>query len=112
MATSSGLIALGPRRFHHLTGDDDLLDLAGAFIDAEDAHVAIETLDGILSHVAGAAEQLQAAEDAGRQQLVLVVDQGADADRARPRGRETTLFRLAGRNVPVWLRTQSLNGTS
>src|SRR5688500_5661856 len=41
-----------------LAGDDHLLDLAGALVDAEDAHVAVKALDPVLGDVAGAAEDL------------------------------------------------------
>ena len=44
-----------------LLGDHDLLDLAGAFVDAEQAGVAVEALDGDAAHVAGAAVNLHGA---------------------------------------------------
>ena len=43
---------------HGFAGDDDLLDLAGAFIDAEDAHVAIEALNAIVGDIAGPTKDL------------------------------------------------------
>src|SRR4051812_2067991 len=44
--------------FLHFPGDDHLLDLTGALVDAEDAHVAVEALDAVVGDVAGAAEDL------------------------------------------------------
>src|SRR5690348_9410169 len=41
-----------------VAGDHDLLNLAGPFVDAEDAHVAIEALDPVVGNVAGTAEYL------------------------------------------------------
>ena len=46
--------------FECLFGDHDLLDLAGAFVDAEQAGVAVEALDGDAAHVADAAVDLEA----------------------------------------------------
>src|SRR5215472_14522098 len=36
----------------HLARDNDLLDLGGALVDAQEAHVAIETLHLVFRHVA------------------------------------------------------------
>src|SRR5208282_4448995 len=44
-----------------IAGDDELLNLARAFIDAEDAHVAIEAFDAVIGDVARAAENLHGA---------------------------------------------------
>src|SRR5690349_16726977 len=44
-----------------LAGDDKLLDLAGALIDAEQANIAIEPLDPVIGDIAGAAENLDGA---------------------------------------------------
>src|SRR5581483_105137 len=41
-----------------VAGDHDLLDLAGAFVEAEDAPVAVEALDAVVGDVARAAENL------------------------------------------------------
>ena len=49
------------RRVSKIARDHDLLDLAGAFVDAEDAHVAIEALDAVIGDIAGAAENLHRA---------------------------------------------------
>src|SRR5688500_7281996 len=50
---------LGPRRVaEELAGDDHLLDLTGAFVDAEKPCVAIHALDRHAPHVAGAAVDL------------------------------------------------------
>src|SRR5690606_6344023 len=45
----------------HVAGDDHLLDLRGALVQAEQAHVAVEPLDGVLADVTGAAMDLHAA---------------------------------------------------
>src|SRR5690606_10185645 len=45
----------------HVAGDDHLLDLGGALVQAEQAHVAVEPLDGVLADVTGAAMDLHAA---------------------------------------------------
>ena len=42
----------------HPAGDDHLLDLAGALVDPEQAHVAVHALDGHAAHVARAAVDL------------------------------------------------------
>src|SRR5574337_1793662 len=42
----------------HVAGDHQLLDLGGAFKEAEQAHVAVEALDAVFGQVAGAAEDL------------------------------------------------------
>src|SRR5687768_1164145 len=49
------------RALQHVARDDQLLDLAGAFVEAEKAHVAVEALDDGLLHVARAAVDLHAA---------------------------------------------------
>src|SRR5664280_3804671 len=55
----SGRCARGLSRVaHHLPGDDELLDLAGSLVDAKQARVAIEALDGDAPHVACAAVYL------------------------------------------------------
>src|SRR5262249_35601036 len=41
-----------------IAGDDDLLDLARALVEAEDAHGAVEALDAVVGDIAGAAEHL------------------------------------------------------
>ena len=46
---------------HHVSGDDELLDLAGAFVEAQQADVAVEALDCVFGHVAGAAVDLHGA---------------------------------------------------
>ena len=56
-----GLIVQAARVADHVARDERLLNLARAFIDAEQSHVAIEALDSILFHVAGAAEDLHRA---------------------------------------------------
>src|SRR5262245_61874510 len=45
----------------HVARDHELLDLAGAFVDAEQPHVAIEPLDAVVGHVTGAAVDLHRA---------------------------------------------------
>src|SRR5205085_10620725 len=45
----------------HLPGDDELLDLARAFVDAEQPRVAVEALDRDAAHVARAAVDLHRA---------------------------------------------------
>src|SRR5580658_2606760 len=45
----------------HFAGDDELLDLAGALVDAEQADVAVEALDRDAAHVAGTAVDLHGA---------------------------------------------------
>ena len=47
-----------PRFAQQRLGDDGLLHLGGAFVDAQQAHVAVEPLDLVLGHVAGAAVDL------------------------------------------------------
>src|SRR5690606_24365318 len=46
---------------NHVAGNDDLLDLRGAFVQTEQAHVAVEPFDGVFADVAGAAMDLHAA---------------------------------------------------
>ena len=46
-----------------LAGDDELLDFGGAFVDAQGADVAIETLDDRAAYQAGAAVNLNGAVD-------------------------------------------------
>src|SRR5450830_1812387 len=45
----------------HVAGNDDLLDLRGALVNAEQAHVPIKTLGRIFADVAGAAVDLHGA---------------------------------------------------
>src|SRR6516164_9614033 len=45
----------------HVSSNDNLLDLAGAFVQAEQAHVAVEALDAVFRDVAGAAVDLHRA---------------------------------------------------
>src|SRR5687768_2524192 len=52
---------LSPRALEHVAGDDELLNLARALVEAEKPHVAIETLDDGLLHVARPAVDLHAA---------------------------------------------------
>src|SRR3954447_19779412 len=49
--------AASPAR-NHRPADQDLLDLRGALVEPEEARVAIEMLDRVVRHVAGAAEDL------------------------------------------------------
>jgi hypothetical protein len=53
--------ALNPGLAQHLARDDQLLDLRGALVDAEQAHVAVEALDRVVRDVAGAAVDLHRA---------------------------------------------------
>src|SRR5438552_2845373 len=52
---SSGVAA------NHVAGDDQLLDLAGALENAEQADIAVEAFDAVFGEIAGAAEDLQGA---------------------------------------------------
>src|SRR5687768_186404 len=52
---------LSSRALQHVARDDELLDLARAFVEAEKPHVAVEPLDDGLLHVARAAVDLHAA---------------------------------------------------
>src|SRR5258708_5906518 len=45
----------------HAAGDDDLLDLAGTFVDPEQPDIPVEALDGIIGDIAGAAMDLHRA---------------------------------------------------
>jgi hypothetical protein len=45
----------------HIAGNDELLDLAGTFVQAEEAHVAVEALNAVIGDIAGAAEDLDRA---------------------------------------------------
>src|SRR5438105_10846779 len=47
-----------PALLQELAGDDQLLDLAGALVDAEGAHLAVQALDGGAAHDALAAVDL------------------------------------------------------
>src|ERR1700712_2898294 len=55
---ASTFSAISAAPLQGLAGDDHLLDLAGALVDAEDAHVAVEPLDPMVGDVARPAENL------------------------------------------------------
>src|SRR5215471_1860288 len=46
------------RSANHVARDYQLLDLAGPLVDAEQAHVAIKALDGVITDITGAAVDL------------------------------------------------------
>src|SRR5438309_290626 len=90
--------AASPAR-NHRPPDQDLLDLRGSLVEPEEPRVAVEVLDRVVRHVAGAAEALAPTDQrARRHAAILEHDVGgkraalahllvdlADAESGRPR---------------------------
>src|SRR4051812_46094433 len=75
-----------------LSGDDQLLDLAGAFVDSEQADVAVEPLDAVIGNIAGAAEYLDGAVGDSADRLARKIFGGSGFEGDRP----ALVFQLGG----------------
>ena len=75
-----------PALLYRFAGDDQLLDLAGTFVDAEQADVAVEPLDAVIGDIAGAAEDLDGAVGDAADHLAgeIFGGRGLEGDRLAP----------------------------